>query len=49
MLGALVGIYRHFGQNVKVGAGYNFTNYSDDLANTGFREHGFFFNVIGKF
>ena len=48
-LGALVGIYRHFGQNVKVGAGYNFTNYSDDLANTGYREHGFFFNVIGKF
>ncbi len=48
-LGALVGVYRHFGPNVKVGAGYNFTNYSDDLANVGYREHGFFFNVIGKF
>ncbi len=48
-VGALVGIYRHLGQHVKVGAGYNFTNYSDDLANTGYREHGFFFNVVGKF
>lgn len=48
-LGALVGVYRHLGQNVKVGVGYNFTNYSDDLANLSYREHGFFFNVIGKF
>ena len=48
-LGALAAIYRHFGQNVKAGIGYNFTDYSDDLADLSHRNHGFFFNVIGKF
>ena len=35
--------------NVKVGVGYNFTDYSDDLADLSHRNHGFFFNVVGKF
>jgi hypothetical protein len=48
-LGALVAIYRHVGSNLKVGAGYNFTDYSDDLSDLSHRNHGFFFNVIGKF
>ena len=48
-LGALVAVYRHLGQNVKVGAGYNFTDYSDNLADLSHRNHGFFFNVVGKF
>ena len=48
-LGALVAVYRHLGPNVKVGVGYNFTDYSDDLADLSHRNHGFFFNVIGKF
>jgi hypothetical protein len=48
-LGALVAVYRHVGPNLKVGAGYNFTDYSDDLADLSHRNHGFFFNVIGKF
>ena len=48
-LGALVAIYRHFGPNLKAGVGYNFTDYSDDLADLSHRDHGFFFNVIGKF
>lgn len=48
-LGALVGVYRHLGQNVKVGVGYNFTDYSDNLADLNYRQHGVFFNVIGKF
>ncbi|MEO8410438.1 MAG: hypothetical protein ABI478_07690 [Propionivibrio sp.] len=29
--GALIGIYRHVADGVKVGIGYNFTRYSDDL------------------
>ena len=29
--GALVAVYRYLGKNVKVGAGYNFTDFSDDL------------------
>ena len=48
-LGALVAVYRHMGPNLKIGAGYNFTDYSDDLADLSHRNHGFFFNVIGKF
>lgn len=48
-LGALVALYRHFGSNVKAGIGYNFTDYSDDLSDLSHRNHGFFFNVIGKF
>ena len=48
-LGALVAVYRHFGSNLKIGAGYNFTDYSDDLADLSHRNHGFFFNIIGKF
>jgi hypothetical protein len=48
-LGALVAVYRHLGPNAKVGVGYNFTDYSDDLSDLSHRNHGFFFNVIGKF
>jgi hypothetical protein len=48
-LGALLAVYRHLGQNLKVGAGYNFTDYSDNLADLSHRNHGFFFNVVGKF
>ncbi len=48
-MGALVALYRHFGTNVKAGIGYNFTDYSDDLSDLSHRNHGFFFNVIGKF
>ena len=29
--GALLGVYRHLGEHFKVGVGYNFTDYSDDL------------------
>jgi hypothetical protein len=47
--GALLGIYRHMGNNLKIGAGYNFTNYSDNLADLSYRRQGFFLNTIGKF
>ena len=48
-LGALVGVYRHMGDHVKLGLGYNFTNYSDDLSDLSYDERGFFVNMIGKF
>ncbi len=48
-LGALVGVYRHLGENFKVGVGYNFTDYSDDLTDLSYNEKGVFFNVIAKF
>ena len=47
--GALVGMYRHVGSNLKIGGGYNFSNFSDDLTNMDFNSQGLFINVIGKF
>ena len=44
--GALLAVYRHLGQNVKVGAGYNFTTYSDDLTNLSYRSRGWFLNIL---
>jgi outer membrane protein OmpA-like peptidoglycan-associated protein len=47
--GALVGAYRHMGDHLKIGVGYNFTNYSDNLTDLNYRRQGFFLNTIGKF
>jgi len=47
--GALVGVYRHIGDNAKVGVGYNFSKFSDDLRNFDTDSDGFFINVVGKF
>ncbi len=47
--GALVGVYRHLGDNFKVGVGYNFTKFSDDLTNLSSNNRGVFVNAIGKF
>jgi outer membrane protein OmpA-like peptidoglycan-associated protein len=46
--GALVGVYRHINQHVKVGVGYNFTDFSDDLTNLDYRSQGWFVNLLGK-
>jgi len=45
--GALVAIYRYFGKHLKVGAGYNFTDFSDDLTDLSYRHQGVFVNLIG--
>jgi len=47
--GFLVGAYRHMGEGVKVGVGYNFTNYSDNLTDLSFRSRGWFVNVLSTF
>jgi hypothetical protein len=46
--GALVAVYRYVGKHVKVGAGYNFTDFSEDLTDLSFRQQGAFVNVIGS-
>ena len=46
--GALLGIYRHVGKNLKFGVGYNFTDFSDDLTDQDFDSQGYFINLIGK-
>ncbi len=48
--GFLVGIYKHVGDHVKMGVGYNFTDFSDDLSESNdYQAGGWFINVIGKY
>ena len=46
--GALAAIYRYFGKHLKVGAGYNFTDFSDDLTDLSYDHQGAFFNIVGS-
>ncbi len=48
-LGGLVAIYRHLNGNLKLGVGYNFSNFSDDLTDLTYEDHGIFVNLIAKF
>ena len=45
--GALTAIYRYIGKNLKVGVGYNFTDFSDDLTDLRYDHKGVFVNLIG--
>jgi hypothetical protein len=47
--GVLVGIYRHLGNHIKVGVGYNFSDFSDDLTQLDYRHQGLFINLIAKY
>jgi hypothetical protein len=47
--GALVAVYRHLSDNFKIGVGYNFGHFSDDLRSINSDSHGIFINAIGKF
>lgn len=47
--GALIGVYRHVDKHLKIGVGYNFTNYSDDLTDLSYRSRGWFLNVLSTF
>jgi opacity protein-like surface antigen len=48
-MGALIGVYRHVGEHGKIGVGYNFTDFSDDLTDQSYRSRGFFINAIATF
>jgi hypothetical protein len=45
----LAAVYRQLGDNFKIGVGYNFGHFSDDLSKIGVDEQGVFINAIGKF
>jgi hypothetical protein len=45
--GALLGVHRYLGDHFKVGVGYNFTDFSEDLTDLSYDHHGFFFNLVG--
>ncbi len=48
-LGALGAVYRHINNNVKIGAGYSLSDFSDDLTDQSYSSHGPFLNILGKF
>jgi len=48
-MGFLIGIYRHITDNFKIGAGYNFTDFSDNLTDLSYRSQGWFINAIASF
>jgi hypothetical protein len=45
--GALVAVYRYVGRNFKVGVGYNFTDFSEELTDLSYDHQGAFLNMIG--
>lgn len=47
--GGIAAIYRHLGNNVKVGVGYSFSDFSTDLADQSYSSDGVFINLLGKF
>lgn len=47
--GFVAGIYRHVGDNLKIGVGYNFGKFSDDITDLTHDDGGVFLNVVGKF
>src|SRR5690606_10038576 len=47
--GWLVGADRRVGDNLKIGAGYNFTRFSDDLTDLQQDHKGWFLNIAGYY
>lgn len=48
--GCLISLEYHVNKNMKVGVGYNFTNFQDDLVIiNNYKAKGYFFNIIAKF
>ena len=45
--GALTTVSRYLGDNLKIGIGYNFTDFSDDLTDLSFEHHGVFVSLTG--
>ena len=46
--GALATVSRYLGDHLKIGLGYNFTDFSDDLTDLSFDHHGIFLNLTGS-
>jgi flagellar motor protein MotB len=44
--GALLTLYRYVGDHVKIGVGYNFTDFSEDLTDLSYDHHGVFLNLV---
>lgn len=46
--GALAAVSRYIGDHLKLGLGYNFSDFSDDLTDLSFDHHGVFINLNGS-
>lgn len=46
--GALAAVSRYVGDHLKIGIGYNFTDFSDDLTDLSYDHHGAFLNLTGS-
>lgn len=47
--GVLVGIDRDISDNFRIGVGYNFTKFSDDLTDFDYDHKGWFLNLVGRY
>ena len=47
--GGMAAIYRHLGNNAKIGIGYSISDFSDDLTDQSYSSKGVFINLLGKF
>ncbi|WP_368563039.1 hypothetical protein [Pseudoxanthomonas sp. UTMC 1351] len=47
--GWLVGVDRDLGRNLRLGVGYNFTEFSDDLTDFDYDHKGWFINFVGSY
>lgn len=46
--GFLTGLDYHLGDNLRLGGGFNFTRFNDDMTNFRFDNYGWFINIVGK-
>ncbi len=46
--GTLATVSRYLGDHLKIGLGYNFTDFSDDLTDLSFDHHGIFLNLTAS-
>lgn len=47
--GVLLGVDRDLGKNFRIGVGYNFTEFSDDLTDFDYDHKGWFLNLVGTY
>ncbi len=47
--GWMAGVDRDIGRNFRIGAGYNFTDFSDDLTDFDYDHRGWFVNFVGSY
>jgi hypothetical protein len=47
--GWLLGVDRDVGKNMRLGAGYNFTDFSDNLTRQEYEYKGWFLNIVGRY